>query len=113
MRRRFLILISLLLFSIPMCAEGDLPIIEMKADRMMIYPQRMELVGEESLMDILQMVPDLMIAGYEDLISNYNLRIDNCPLNGDLTMQRYIKSKRSARNMEKFYYLCSAILQND
>ena len=83
MHRRILFLISLLLLSVSMCAEGDLPIIEMKADRTMIYPQRMELTGEESLMDILQMVPELMIAGYEDVIASYNLRIDNCPINGD------------------------------
>ena len=49
----------------------------------MIYPQRMELTGNESLMDILHMVPELMIVGYEDVIGNYNLRIDNCPMNGD------------------------------
>ena len=83
MRRPVIILLSLLLLSASMFAESGLPIIEVKADRTMIYPQRMELTGEETLMDILQMVPDLMIAGYEDVISNYNLRIDNCPLNGD------------------------------
>ena len=80
MRRPIIILLNLLLLSVPMFAESGLPIIEVKADRTMIYPQRMELTGEETLMDILQMVPDLMIAGYEDVISNYNLRIDNCPL---------------------------------
>ena len=83
MRRPVIILLSLLLLSASMFAESGLPIIEVKADRTMIYPQRMDLTGEETLMDILQMVPDLMIAGYEDVISNYNLRIDNCPMNGD------------------------------
>ena len=66
MRRSVIILLSLLLLSASMFAESSLPIIEVKADRTMIYPQRMELTGEETLMDILQMVPDLMIAGYED-----------------------------------------------
>ena len=70
MHRHLLILINLLLLSVTMFAEGGMPVIEMKADRTMIYPQRMELTGEESLMDILQMMPDLMIAGYEDLIAN-------------------------------------------
>ena len=98
MHRHLLILISLWLFSVSMFAENDLPIIEMKADRMMIYPQRMELTGEESLMDILQMVPDLMIAGYEDVISNYNLRIDNCPMNGDT---RLILSQMKAKDIAK------------
>lgn len=66
-----------------MLAQDSLPIIEVKADRTMIYPQRMELSGEESLMDILQMMPDLMIKGYENVIDDYNLRIDNVPINGD------------------------------
>ena len=84
--------------SVSVFAESELPIIEMKADRTMICPQRMELTGEESLMDILQMVPDLMIAGYEDVISNYNLRIDNCPMNGDT---RLILSQMKAKDIAK------------
>ena len=98
MHRHLLILINLLLLSVTMFAEGGMPVIEMKADRTMIYPQRMELTGEESLMDILQMVPDLMIAGYEDLIANYNLRIDNCPMNGDT---RLILSQMKAKDIAK------------
>ena len=98
MHRQVLILMSLLLFSVPMCAEDDLPVIEVKADRTMIYPQRMELTGEESLMDVLQMVPELMIAGYEDVIDSYNLRIDNCPMNGDT---RLILSQMKAKDIAK------------
>lgn len=64
-------------------ASDSLPVIEVKADRTVIYVQRMELMGEESLMDILQMMPELMIRGYEDVLDGYNLRVDNCPLNGD------------------------------
>ena len=98
MHRQIFILIIFLLLSVTMFAEGGLPIIEVKADRTMIYPQRMELTGEESLMDILQMVPDLMNAGYEDVISNYNLRIDNCPMNGDT---RLILSQMKAKDIAK------------
>jgi hypothetical protein len=58
----------------------------------------MDLTGEESLMDFLQMVPDLMVAGYDDLISNYNLRIDNCPMNGDI---RLILSQMKAQDIDK------------
>lgn len=96
--KNVLLSIGFLLLSVPMAAESGLPIIEMKADRVMIYPQRMELTGEESLMDILMMVPDLMIAGYEDVISNYNLRIDNCSMNGDT---RLIISQMKAKDVEK------------
>ena len=93
-----LIVVGFLLLSGTTSAEEGLPIIEVKADRTMIYPQRMELTGEESLMDILQLVPDLMIAGYEDVISNYNLRIDNCALNGDT---RLIISQMKAKDVAK------------
>ena len=98
MNRHLLILSSLLLLSVSMFAESSLPIIEIKADRTMIYPQRMELMGEESLMDILQMVPELMIAGYEDVITSYNLRIDNCPMNGN---PRLILSQMKAKDISK------------
>ena len=99
MYRQLLVLIGLLLLSVPsMYAEDSLPIIEKKADRTMIYPQRMELTGEETLMDILQMVPDLMIAGYEDVINGYNLRIDNCPMNGDV---RLILSQMKAKDIDR------------
>ena len=81
-----------------MVANDSLPVIEVKADRTMIYPQRMELTGEESLMDILQMMPDLMIRGYEDVLDGYNLRVDNCPLNGDT---RLILSQMKAKDIAK------------
>ena len=98
MHRHIYILLTFMLLSVSMFAENDLPIIEMKADRTMIYPQRMELTGEESLMDVLKMVPELMIAGYEDVISSYNLRIDNCPMNGDT---RLILSQMKAKDIAK------------
>lgn len=81
-----------------MLADDCSPVVEIKADRTIVYPQRMELTGEESLMDILQMMPDLMIAGYEDVISEYNLRIDNCPMNGDA---RLILSQMKAKDIAK------------
>ncbi len=79
-------------------ANDSLPIIEVKADRTMIYPRQMDLTGEETLMDILLMVPDLMISGYEDVIANYNLRIDNCPINGDTKL---ILSQMKAKDIAK------------
>ena len=98
MYRHVIILIAFWFLSVSMHADDSLPIIEKKADRTMIYPQRMELTGEESLLDILQMVPELMIAGYEDVITDYNLRIDNCPMNGDV---RLILSQMKAKDIAK------------
>lgn len=84
MHRHFFILLSFVILVVSAFAQDSLPIVEIKADRTMVYPQRMELTGEETLMDVLQMMPDLMISGYEDVITSYNLRIDNVPMNGDL-----------------------------
>ena len=98
MYRHIIILIAFWFLSVSMHADDSLPIIEKKADRTMIYSQRMELTGEESLLDILQMVPELMIAGYEDVITDYNLRIDNCPMNGDV---RLILSQMKAKDIAK------------
>ena len=96
MYRYIMILTLFWLQSVSLFAEGGQPIIEIRADRTMIYPQRMELMGEETLMDVLQMVPDLMIAGYEDVVANYSVRIDNCPMNGDT---RLILSQMKAKDI--------------
>lgn len=55
----------------------------MRADRTVIYPQRMALQGDETLGDILSMYPDLMQDGFDNMLSDYNLRIDNVPVNSD------------------------------
>ena len=96
--RPVVILLTICCISASMAANDSVPIIEVKADRTLIYPQRMELTGEESLMDLLQMMPDMMIRGYEDVIDGYNLRVDNCPLNGDT---RLILSQMKAKDIAK------------
>lgn len=98
-RYRVIILLMVGWFvSASMFAEDSLPVIEVKADRTMIYPQRMDLTGEESLLDILQMMPDQMISGFEDLIDEYNLRIDNVPVNGDV---RLVLNQMKAKDIAK------------
>ena len=94
----FLVVITILLLSVTVSAEDSLPIIEMRGDRTVIYPQRMELTGEETLMDILQMMPGLMMAGYEDVITGYNLRIGNCPINADM---RLVISQMKAKDIDR------------
>lgn len=98
MKRLILTALFLLTISAPMAAQDNEPVIEVQADRTVIYPQRMELTGEETLMDLLQMVPELMIEGYEDVIEQYNLRLDNCAMNGD---NRLILSQTKARDIAK------------
>lgn len=98
MYRTIAILMVCWLAASTMLADDSLPVIEVKADRTMIYPQRMDLSGEESLLDVLQMMPELMIRGYEDLIDAYNLRIDNAPVNGDV---RLILAQMKAKDIAK------------
>lgn len=98
MYRHVIILIAFCILSASVHAQDSLPVIEVKADRTMIYPQRMDLNGEESLLDVLQMMPDLMIRGYEDLIDAYNLRIDNVPVNSDV---RLILTQTKAKDIAK------------
>ena len=63
MHRTLVLFLSCWLVAVSLLADDSLPIIEVKADRTMIYPQRMDLIGEESLLDVLQMMPELMIRG--------------------------------------------------
>ena len=98
MLRYINILISIWLLSVTVSAADGLPVIEVRADRTVIYPQRMELTGEETLMDVLLMMPGLMMAGYEDVISGYNLRIGNCPINADT---RLVISQMKAKDIDR------------
>ena len=89
-----LLIIILALLPCSLCAAeepspADLPVVEFGGDRTLIYPQRMELRGEETLLDLLEMCPDLMAAGFADYLAgdehfdSYQLRMDNVPLQGD------------------------------
>lgn len=83
-----------LLFVLSIEANAQDKAIEMQADRTIIYPQRMELTGDETLGDILAMYPGLMQEGFEEMLSGYNLRIDNVPINGDSRIVcRQLKAK--------------------
>lgn len=106
MNMKAFILSSFLLMasSISMMAEEIQPMIEMRADRTFIYPQRMELSGEETLMDILEMYPDLLMAGFDDLLKGgspfdgWQLRMDNVTINGDIRlMLTQIKARLISR----------------
>lgn len=91
--RRILIVLSFLLaFQNVVRADDDLPVVETIGDRTIIYPQRMALSGEETLMDILEMFPDLLVAGFDDLLNgeshfdSWQLRMDNVAMSGDIRL---------------------------
>ena len=64
--------------------ESELPVVEMTADRTIIYPQRMELNGEETLFDLLQLYPDLLTNGHDNWLEGYSIRINNGTYGGDM-----------------------------
>lgn len=74
--------------------RADEPVVEMRADRVTIYPGRMDLTGEETVIDVLQMYPDLLVNGFENWLEGYSIRIDNGPYGGD--MRQILTKMRAA-----------------
>ena len=70
----------------------------MLGDRTIIYPGRLDLHGDETLMDILQLVPDLLIGGYDNLLGSYQLRLDNVAISGD---SRLVMTQMLAKDIQK------------
>lgn len=88
-------LFCLLFSSLP---AQEQPAIEMLGDRTIIYPDRFDLHGDETLMDILQLVPDLLIGGYDNLLGSYQLRLDNVAISAD---SRLIMTQIMAKDIQK------------
>ena len=70
-------------------AQEELPVIDMSADRVTLYPQRMDLSGRETLFDMLQLFPNHFTEGYETWLTDYEIRIDNGPYGGDMRALLY------------------------
>lgn len=80
-------------------ADNENPI-EIRADRTVIHVSKLELNGEETLLDVLEMFPDLMMTGFDEYLSGPNsggmaasatfdtwaLRLDNVNINGDVRL---------------------------
>lgn len=97
MNLRFLYLISALFCVCNFCLADDTNYFEVRGDRTIIYPQRMELDDEVSLMDVLEMYPELLICGYDDVLRNYQLRMDNVIMSAD---RRQLLTQIKAKNLK-------------
>ena len=101
---RYLFLLLFICTSPSLWADDEVTVVEIRGDRTIIYPQQMELNGEETLLDILEMCPDMMAAGFDDLLGGdeyfdaYQLRIDNVPVSGD---PRQVLTQLKARLISK------------
>ena len=60
------------------------PVVVLKHDRTVIYPQRMKLNGNETLMDVIQMYRGMLVTGYDNILDGFQLRLDNDNLLGDV-----------------------------
>lgn len=78
--------------------ELDQPAVELKDNGVVIYPQRMDLQGEENLLDMLQLYPGLSRSGYDDAIDGFQLNIEGNQIFGNMrnklikTMARDVES---------------------
>lgn len=92
--KKYIICIILLLGILPVSAQDRA--IEIKGDRTIIYPQMMGLSHDETLLDLLLYYPEMLVAGFNDLLNNmepgkssivnagYQLRMDNVPMSGNI-----------------------------
>lgn len=65
-------------------AESELPAVEFNTVGVKIYPQRMSLHGEETLMDILLLYPGMLIGGFDNVLNQFSLNVDNKLILGNI-----------------------------
>ena len=60
-------------------AQQESPIV-LSGDRTIIYIDRLALQGDETLMDVLMMYPELLVSGFDNMLDGYQLRMENVPI---------------------------------
>ena len=80
--------------------EQEKSAIVLMADRTIIYIDRLPLQGDESLMDVLQMYPEQLVEGFDDLLENYQLRMDNTVIFCDLRQYLSLIPARGVRTIQ-------------
>ena len=74
-------------------SNDNVTAVELKHDRTVIYPQRMQLNGNETLLDIIQAYRGVLVAGYDNMLDGFRLRLENDNLHGDVrTLLSYIRA---------------------
>lgn len=77
---------------------GEEPVIEQIADRVLIFPQRMALDENTTVMDLLMMFPSALSRNYEDIDGKYTVRVENLNYECDL---RVFLSTLKAKYVQK------------
>ncbi|MBQ5453394.1 MAG: hypothetical protein IIT56_10425, partial [Bacteroidales bacterium] len=78
--------------------KGEEPVIEHRADRVLIFPQRMALDDNTTVMDLLQMFPEALSRNYENLDDRYVVRVEN--FNYEANIRIFLSTLR-AKYVEK------------
>lgn len=76
----------------------DQPAIEIIGDRTLIHVERLGLKGDETVMDVLQMYPELLVTGFESMLDNYQLRMENVKIACNL---RHFLTTTLAKNVKR------------
>ena len=82
-RHLFAIAFSLILSATLHAQSISNPAIQIQGDRTIIYPTSLDLPEKATVKDVLQLYPDLLQEGFEQVLANYQLRIDGNSLTGD------------------------------
>lgn len=81
------------------CSDAsNAPIIEHRPDRVNIFPQRMPLDDNTTVMDVLMMLPEALSRNYEDIDDKYVVRVENFNYEADI---RIFLSTLKAKYVEK------------
>lgn len=75
-RHLFAIAFSLILSATLHAQSISNPAIQIQGDRTIIYPTSLDLPEKATVKDVLQLYPDLLQEGFEQVLANYQLRID-------------------------------------
>jgi len=81
---RILLFLLLFLMSSGGVRAQQEPSVVLSSDRTIIYIDRLQLHGDESLMDVLLMYPEQLVSGYDDMLDNYQLRMENVVMSCDI-----------------------------
>ena len=77
---------------------GEEPVIEHRPDRVLIFPQRMALDENTSVMDLLMMFPEALNRNFQDIDEKYVVRVENFNYEAD---QRVFLTTLKAKYVQK------------
>lgn len=100
MKNKWLLRLALTFLGAAFCINADAEAIEHRGDRYVIHIDKLELNGDESLMDILMLCPEFVSHDGTDVLSKYDIRIDNIDINIDREAFLYHTKARELKTVQ-------------